>query len=506
MSTAPENPPAAPLLSRSLNIRLSVMMFLQYAIWGAWLPLFFPFLTEYRGFSGEQAGWLFGIAAIGARVAPCLAGQIAERYFATEKFLGISHLVGAVFVWQLALVESYTGLLIFGLFYSLLYAPTLSLTNSLAFHHLPDRDRDFGKVRVWGTIGWIVVGIGMGQWLLHKHTPTYSDAVTQITSDVDVAADPSDSENARPEFVFKLKEGGIITGSFVSETRQSIDILAADNQSRNLDVADVVSINSVEMEAINKHIRRAQVGGMAGSFKISALLGLVLGVFCFMLPHTPPQKGESPFAFLEATYEARKNPLLTLFLVSFPISCVHQFYFVRTAGFLDHLQVRSPMIDKVFGVGGGPMTIGQFAEIVVLALMPIVATRLSRKVLLTIGLLAYAGRFALFAYFPYPAAVYPALALHGLCFGCFFFVAFMIIDENTTSDVRASAQSMYNLIVVGFGVIVGNVAAGYVDKWAKPATSAETDFSILFGVPMWVTVVCLVALLVFYPNRRREPV
>ena len=165
MSQTP--PPLAP----QLNARLSTMMFLQYAIWGAWLPLFFPFLVEHRGFEPEQAGTLFAIAAIGALVAPFIAGQIADRWFNTEKFLAISHLLGAFLVWQLANVTEYSEFVIYGLLYSLVYAPTLPLTNSLAFHHVPDRDRDFSKVRVWGTVGWIAVGIGVGQWLLHSHTP-----------------------------------------------------------------------------------------------------------------------------------------------------------------------------------------------------------------------------------------------------------------------------------------------------------------------------------------------
>ena len=102
---------------------------------------------------------MFAIGAVGAIVAPFIAGQIADRWFNTEKFLGISHILGGILVWQLASLETYNSFLVFSLLYSLIYSPTLSLTNSLAFHHLPDRDRDFGKIRVWGTIGWIAVGI-----------------------------------------------------------------------------------------------------------------------------------------------------------------------------------------------------------------------------------------------------------------------------------------------------------------------------------------------------------
>lgn len=369
---------------------------------------------------------LFSIGAIGALAAPFIAGQIADRWFNTERFLAISHLLGAALVWQLADVENYSSFVVFGLLYSLIYAPTLPLTNSLAFHHLPDRDRDFGRVRVWGTVGWIAVGIGIGQWLLHRHTPAAS----------------------------------------------------------------------VGPEAV----RLAQVAGMADSFRLSGLLGALLGVYCLTLPKTPPQPGTQKFAPFEALGEVRKMPLVALFLVSFPIACVHQFYFVHTAGFLGTLKhPAADSINRVFGVGGGGlMTIGQMAEIFVLAFMPLLARAMSRKTLLTIGLLAYIARFAVFAYAPVPAAVIPALALHGFVFGCFFFVCFMIVDENTSKDVRASAQGLFNFVIVGLGTIVGNYFAGQVAGFAK--AGGKTDYQLLFGVPMWICVACFAAHMLLYPR------
>src|SRR5262245_14240678 len=103
----------APPLSGKLNVQLSVMMFLQYAIWGAWLPLFFSFAYEFRKIEIQDVGILFSLGAVGALAAPFISGQIADRYFNTEKFLGISHIVGAIMVWQLANIASYSGLVIF---------------------------------------------------------------------------------------------------------------------------------------------------------------------------------------------------------------------------------------------------------------------------------------------------------------------------------------------------------------------------------------------------------
>jgi nucleoside transporter len=421
-----------------VGLRLSLMMFLQYAIWGAWLPLMYQFLSRHREFSDTQIGYLFMIGGVGAVFAPFIAGQIADRYFNTEKYLAISHLVGGALVWQLSWIESYWGFFVFSLLYSLIYSPTLALTNSLSFHHLKDRDRDFGKIRLWGTIGWIAVGIGIGQWLLHHHTPPQGSEAEQLA---------------------------------------------------------------------------AQAAGIMDAFRLSAVLGVAMGLYCLTLPKTPPARDRRNYAAFEALSEVKRQPLLTLFLIAVPISCIHQFYFVHTSAFLNTYQANQAEfkklvegINSVFGVGGGGlMTIGQMSEIAVLALIPVLAKSMSRKTLLSIGALAYALRMALFAYvdwIPLPPMVTLILgiALHGLCFGCFVFVAFMVVDEQTTADVRASAQGLFGLVIFGIGIIVGSIVAGYIGQWAK-ADDGTMNYTKLFSTPMWIALGCLAALLVSYPGR-----
>ncbi|MBK7645392.1 MAG: MFS transporter [Planctomycetes bacterium] len=402
--------------------RLSVMMFLQYAIWGAWLPFLWSFLAGYRHMEPAQIGNMFAAGAVGAIIGPFIAGQVADRWFATEKFLALSHLVGAVLVWQLSTIESYSGFLWFSLVYGMVYAPTLALTNSLAFHHLSDRDAQFGRVRLWGTFGWIVVGLAMGQWLHFAHAQ---------------------------------------------------DVIA----------------------------------GKADAFRMSAILGAVMGLYCFSLPHTPPSKDAMSNATLDALGEIRRQPLITLFLLAVPVSCIHQFYFVHTESFLGAKQASAPAFFKtLFGEGGGGlMTIGQMSEVLVLGAIPLVAKKLPRRTLLAIGLCAYALRMELFANvdsLPLPVMVTLVLgiALHGLCFGCFIFVAFMVVDEETSGDVRASAQNLFNLVIVGIGVIVGSLIAGKVAEWAS--AGGEMDYHKLFSVPMYAAMACLVLLLLFYPRKR----
>lgn len=510
----------APPLPPKVNVQLSIMMFLQYAIWGAWLPLFFSFAYEHRGFSINEVGTLFSLAAVGALAAPFISGQIADRYFNTEKFLAISHIVGAVMVWQLAKIESYSGLVIFGILYSIIYAPTLALTNSLAFHHLPDRDRDFGKVRVWGTVGWIVVGISMGQWLLHTHTPSQEIQTTEARADiVKMTENAKPLEQARAKACNEystLKPEEALLKSQIAKVSLEKGIAGEDAEKQaKKRIAEMTALetsnkgaaegypglkpeDALQKYQMKKVERRYHVAGMADSFRLSAILGVVLGIYCFMLPKTPPKQGAQKFAPGEALGEVKKMPLLALFCISFPVSCIHQFYFVHTAGFLGNIKTDlADKINSVFGVGGGGlMTIGQIAEIAVLAVMPIVAKKVSRKALLAIGLVAYILRFAVFAYSTNIGLIVPALALHGLCFGCFFFVAFMIVDEETSSDVRASAQGLFNFVVIALGTIVGNLFASTIGEIAS--ASGSLTYKTLFSIPMWVAVACLALLLVWY--------
>lgn len=435
MTSTPTHVPAP--MRFGLGTKLSVMMFLQYAIWGAWLPILYPFLLNHRGFNLKETGLCLAAGAVGAIFGPFLAGQFADRYFATERLLAASHLAGAVLVWCLSLATSFPLFLVLSAVYGFVYAPTLALTNSLAFAHLPDRDRDFGPVRLWGTVGWIAAGIAVGQVLLRLHTPS--------------------------------------------------------------------GVGPDEVAA-------AQNAGRAFAFHLSAVLGVVMGLFCLTLPHTPPTKQSGQrLAWAEALMEIRLQPLVTLFLLAVPVSIIHQFYFVFTAEYVSGIQNAaqsdaanrfSGMVNQVFGVGGGGlMTIGQMTEIGVLALMPLLATRLSRKALLGLGLFAYAARMALFAYAPSLWSVCLGVALHGLCFGGFIFVAFMVVDENTSRDVRATAQNLFNLVFVGIGIIVGSwFSTAVVGAWATE--SGTMDYTRLFSVPMWIALGCLVLLLLFYPGRR----
>jgi nucleoside transporter len=161
----------APSLSGDLRVRLSIMMFLEFAVWGAWFVVLGNYL-EVLHFSKTQVGTMYSLIPLGAIISTMFVGQFADRYFSSERLMAVLHLAGAGLLFWMAQIQDsqkFTILAAVTLLYSLAYNPTLALANSISFAHIPDGARDFPGIRVFGTIGWIAVNLVVGQ-LLNFHT------------------------------------------------------------------------------------------------------------------------------------------------------------------------------------------------------------------------------------------------------------------------------------------------------------------------------------------------
>ncbi|MCA9118304.1 MAG: MFS transporter, partial [Planctomycetaceae bacterium] len=219
-------------MNSGIRLRLSVMMFLQYFAWGAWFVTLGSYIGANTGASGNGMfadgfiGRAYGTAAIGGMIAPFFVGMIADRFFSTERILAVLHLLGAGVLFMLSQVDSQTTFYFTLIAFFLCYMPTLALTNSLSFHHLPDPGKQFPGIRVLGTIGWIVAGLLVG---------------------------------------YLRTEQGQIVGLHMTQMF-GVNI--------GLKIGDVTNASSIEVTAL--------------PMRIAAIAQAVLAVFCLVLPHTPP--------------------------------------------------------------------------------------------------------------------------------------------------------------------------------------------------------------------------
>jgi nucleoside transporter len=421
-------------MTRSALPRLSTMMFLQYAVWGAWFPLAGRYLSAPvdqggLGFTGNQIGLILGLAgSIGAIASPFVAGQVADRYFSTERFLAFLLAVGGVVKWITASQTAYSSWLWLSIVYSVVYMPTLALSNSMAFAHLADRDRGFPKVRVWGTIGWIAVS-----WIF---------PMLYLQTDL--------SLHWMPPFL-------------------------------------------VGPEKANVTAR------LADSLRFSALISWAYAVFCLFLPHTPPKRdGVEPLAFAKAFRLLREPSFAVLVAVSLPISIIHQIYFIQTPPFLSHLGLLDSQI-------GPAMTIGQFSEIGIMAVLGLMLVRLGFRSVITIGALAYFVRYLIWSVptIPVPLQV-ASQALHGICYACFFAGAFIYTDRVAPPDVRHSVQTVFGIIILGGGPVLGGILSGWLSaRFVLP--DGGVDFPALWRVTAFIGLAAAVAFFTLFRERRVEP-
>ena len=154
-------PVAPPPLATDVRLRLSVMMFLQFAVWGSFWMVLGIYCHNTLRFTDPQVANIYSTMALGAIISTMFAGQLADRVMSSEYLMAIFHLAGAVLLFAMARIHDYHLMYWTALAYALVYNPTLAIANSISFHNVPDATRDFPTLRVLGTIGWIVANLSI---------------------------------------------------------------------------------------------------------------------------------------------------------------------------------------------------------------------------------------------------------------------------------------------------------------------------------------------------------
>jgi nucleoside transporter len=428
--------------------KLSVMMFLEYVIWGAWLPLLGLYLgKDYLNFGGIEQAWVFNAFAIASVTGMFFAGQMADRYFAQEKFLAFSHLLGGLSMLALAYQKTFWPFFGLMLLHCFFFVPTLSITNAIAFANLKDAQRDFGFVRVWGTIGWIAAS-----WPF-------------IFIPIDWARVPSLGD----------------AGGFIAWIGTALGTLKT----------------GPAMEA-----------ALASTFTVSGIVSLVLASYCFLLPHTPPAKDEgAAFAPLEAFRLLAVPSILVLFIVTFLDTVVQWCYFFWTSRFLTDIGLPQNWVAPA-------MSIGQIAEIVTMAYLGFFLKRLGWRTTMILGVLGHVVRFGIYAIGTRETLWLVILSnvVHGFAYAFFFATVYIFVDENFPSDVRTSAQSLFNLMILGIGQLVGMFLWGWLgDVFSSTAivdgkSVTTIHYHQLFLVPIAIGLAAAGILAVFFHPKAKDPV
>jgi nucleoside transporter len=155
------------------GVQLAFMMFVEYFIWGAWYVTMGTYMVENLHSTGGQIGWAFSALAIATMISPFFIGMVADRYFAAQKIMGVMHLLGAVILFLVPTIHNNEIFFYIILLYSILYMPTIALSNSVAFYQMNDPGKQFPWIRVFGTLGWIVAGLLVGGMGWEKSPATF---------------------------------------------------------------------------------------------------------------------------------------------------------------------------------------------------------------------------------------------------------------------------------------------------------------------------------------------
>ncbi|HMQ00706.1 MAG TPA: nucleoside permease [Cyclobacteriaceae bacterium] len=358
----------------NLTLRLSLMMFFQFFIWGAWYTSIATYMTELG--MGSLTHWPYTVNPIAAIIAPFFLGMIADRYFATEKVLGVLHVLGGILLFITPMTTGSPSLFIVMLLaYNLCYMPTLGLSNTLAFHNITDQEKQFPVIRVFGTIGWIVAGL----------------TISYVIGDL---------------------------------------------------------INGIAEKT-------------AWPLYTAAAASIMLGLYSFSLPHTPPKaKGEAVSfrniagidAFKALSSKAFYVFIICSFLICIPLAAYYNFtqLYLSASGFSNI---------------AGTQTIGQMSEVIFMLLMPFFFVRLGIKKMLLFGMFAWVVRYALFAVAAPDAVTWMiimGIALHGICYDFFFVAGQIYVDKKSNERIRGQAQGFLVLVTYGLGMLIGAQIAGTV--------------------------------------------
>lgn len=398
------------------RFQLSVMMFLEFFVWGSWFVTMGTFLGTNLQAKDQDISLAFATQSFGAIIAPFVVGLIADRFFHAQKILGFIHLAGAVLMYGLYISTDFSGFFPILLAYMILFMPTLALVNSISFNQMKDPAKEFSVIRVWGTIGWIAAGI----------------LISSLAWD--------------------SKEG-------LSE------------------------------------------GMLRYTWLMAAIVSVILGLFSFTLPATPPRgKSSDSFKLSEVlgldALALLKHRNFSIFFISSILICIPlAFYFQNASPFLTEIGVENST---------GKMTLGQLSEVLFMLALPVFFSRFGIKKTLIVAMIAWAVRYVFFAFGDANEGVWMLLVgilLHGICYDFFFVSGQIYTDSHAGERYKSSAQGLITLATYGIGMLIGFWAAGNISNFYMDA-DGNHDWKSIWIIPAGISVLVLLFFISFFKKEK----
>jgi nucleoside transporter len=393
-------------MKTNTGILLALMMFLEYFIWSSWYVTMGTYMGENLHATGVQIGAAYSALAIATIISPFFVGMIADRFFAAQKMMGVLHLAGAALLYLATKITDNTAFYWTILIYSLLYMPTIALSNSVAFRQMTDPGKQFPWIRVFGTVGWIAAGLTIAYLAIEKSGNT---------------------------------------------------------------------------------------------FNMAAIVSLILGLLCFLLPNTPPKGKADASASSAAGFDAliliKDRPYLVFFIAAILVCIPLSFYY----GFAN------PFLNEVnFADATGKMTLGQVSEGVFILAIPFLFNRIGVKNMLLLGMTAWILRYVFFAYGDSGAnswMLYAGIILHGVCYDFFFVTGYMYTEKKAPEKIKNSAQGLFTFATYGVGMFIGTWVSGFVvDKYQ---IAERHNWTSIWLVPAYIAVAVFIYFILFFKEKRQ---
>lgn len=516
MSAAPLSQPQG----SSLRLKLSLMMFLQFFIWGAWFELGFDYIPK-LGFSGWQNALIFGAFNVGALVALFFSTQFADRKFAAEKFVAFSHLVGGLAILGLFFLPGQFGTKPGEFVWVKVLKPGAAPDQGIGylsekvpvvvngvtidwekFAAAPDDQKPFVVAQVSkaddkGGGAWDLTAKVMPLapfWpfflLMLIHSVFYVPTIS-ITNSIAFANLKDPAHDFGP-----VRLWGTI--GWITASWPFIFILV--NWSKVPSMSEVGFV-----EWLGKALGTSVEGAAAMDLKkfiflVAGAASLALALYSLLLPHTPPKpatSGADSLAWLKAA-KLLKNPFVAvLFFVTFIDAAVHQSFFFWTFTFLGP-KADGGVVDIPANWVGPVMKIGQLAEIITMLFLGYVLKRFGWRTTMVVGVLGHAARFAVFAFWPEQVPAVAVNIVHGVCYAFFFATVYIFVDEFFPKDVRSSAQGLFNVLILGVGPFAANFFCGVLKDHYTDPTTKVLNYSAVFQYSMGAAVLGALMLLFFF--------